>query len=199
MARPREFDYDQTMATAISVFNRLGYHAVTTDDLRLAMGIGRQSFYSTFGGKRQLFLAVLQRYTDESVSKKIARLQSHHSAIAAFEALLSTVAEETEEVRLQGCLGINTRCVFTPQDSEVEAILRSAGTRLHTVITLRLQQAIAEGELSPIEDISSAATFIQNTLVGITIAAKTGIAPEALRNMASFAIGGLRHQPRVLP
>jgi hypothetical protein len=50
MARQKEFERDEALRTAMHVFQRQGFGA-TTDDLRHAIGIGRQSFYDTF--KRQ--------------------------------------------------------------------------------------------------------------------------------------------------
>ncbi|HWO01009.1 MAG TPA: TetR family transcriptional regulator, partial [Blastocatellia bacterium] len=54
MARPKEFDRDKAVESALATFRKNGFGATTTDDLRLAMGIGRQSFYDTFKGKREI-------------------------------------------------------------------------------------------------------------------------------------------------
>jgi TetR/AcrR family transcriptional repressor of nem operon len=44
------------------VFQRQGFGATTTDDLRHAIGIGRQSFYDAFKGKEEIYLEALQIY-----------------------------------------------------------------------------------------------------------------------------------------
>jgi TetR/AcrR family transcriptional regulator, transcriptional repressor for nem operon len=62
MSRPKEFDRAEALAAARVLFWKKGYEATTTDDLRHAMNIGRQSLYDSFGGKRPLYLEVLQRY-----------------------------------------------------------------------------------------------------------------------------------------
>ncbi len=59
MARPKEFDRDKALESALATFRKNGFGATTTDDLRLAMGIGRQSFYDTFKGKREIYLEAL--------------------------------------------------------------------------------------------------------------------------------------------
>jgi TetR/AcrR family transcriptional regulator, transcriptional repressor for nem operon len=43
------------------------------------MKIGRQSLYDSFGGKRPLYLEVLQRYNTESVIAQITRLRAAKS------------------------------------------------------------------------------------------------------------------------
>ena len=63
MARPKEFDRDKAVESALATFRKNGFGATTTEDLRLAMGIGRQSFYDTFKGKREIYLEALRKYT----------------------------------------------------------------------------------------------------------------------------------------
>ena len=54
MARPKQFDRDEALQSALGIFRQKGFSATSTDDLRLAMGIGRQSFYATFKGKKDV-------------------------------------------------------------------------------------------------------------------------------------------------
>src|SRR5258705_9315353 len=55
MARPREFDRDEVLERAMSVFWSKGFTATSTSDLVEAMQIGRQSMYGSFGDKRSRF------------------------------------------------------------------------------------------------------------------------------------------------
>ena len=84
MSRPKEFDRTEALTAAKAVFWRKGYEATTTDDLRHAMSIGRQSLYDTFGGKRPLYLEVLQRYNTERVVAQITRLRAAKSHNALY-------------------------------------------------------------------------------------------------------------------
>ncbi|MEA2965178.1 MAG: TetR/AcrR family transcriptional regulator, transcriptional repressor for nem operon, partial [Alphaproteobacteria bacterium] len=59
MARPREFDRDEALERAMSVFWSKGFAATSTSDLVEAMQIGRQSMYDSFGDKRALYLEAL--------------------------------------------------------------------------------------------------------------------------------------------
>ena len=68
MARSKEFDRDAALQAAILTFAARGFEGTSTDDLLLAMGIGRRSMYDTFGDKRQLYLAALRRYAADSHS-----------------------------------------------------------------------------------------------------------------------------------
>src|SRR6266436_4919541 len=65
MARPKEFDRDKALESALATFRKNGFGATTTDNLRLAMGIGRQSFYDTFKGKKEIYLEALRKYNSD--------------------------------------------------------------------------------------------------------------------------------------
>jgi TetR/AcrR family transcriptional regulator, transcriptional repressor for nem operon len=79
MSRPKEFDRAEALAAAKVVFWKKRYDATTTDDLRHAMKIDGQSLYDRFGGKRPLYLEVLQGYKTESVIAQITRLRAAKS------------------------------------------------------------------------------------------------------------------------
>jgi TetR/AcrR family transcriptional repressor of nem operon len=65
MARQKEFDRDDALRSAMQVFREQGFGSTTTNELRHAMGIGRQSFYDTFKGKKEIYAEVLRLYTNE--------------------------------------------------------------------------------------------------------------------------------------
>nr|MDP9479507.1 TetR/AcrR family transcriptional regulator [Actinomycetota bacterium] len=59
MPRTREFEPETALQDAMELFWLKGYEATSMRDLLEGMGIGRGSFYGTFGDKRSLFLAAL--------------------------------------------------------------------------------------------------------------------------------------------
>src|ERR1700745_3841952 len=112
MSRPKEFDRAEALAAAKAVFWRKGYDATTTDDLRHAMNIGRQSLYDSFGGKKPLYLEVLQRYTMERVAAQITSLRAAKSPLAGIQNLLLALAKEPGEKRKLGCMSVAAVCAF---------------------------------------------------------------------------------------
>src|ERR1700751_5159134 len=62
MAGVKQFDRNEVLDRATAAFWSRGYEATSIDELVEATGIGRGSLYGTFGDKRQLFLAALDRY-----------------------------------------------------------------------------------------------------------------------------------------
>ena len=87
MVRPREFDRDEVLERAMSVFWSKGFTATSTSDLVEAMKIGRQSMYDSFGDKRALYLEALAQYQQQSVTAHIGRLRSGKTGLAGIEAM----------------------------------------------------------------------------------------------------------------
>src|SRR5258706_9867192 len=105
MARPREFDRDEVLERAMSVFWSKGFTATSTSDLVEAMQIGRQSMYDSFGDKRALYLEALAQYQQQSVTAHIGRLRSGKTALAGIEAMLAGLAPLHQVPRHQGRIG----------------------------------------------------------------------------------------------
>jgi TetR/AcrR family transcriptional repressor of nem operon len=62
MPRTQEFEPEAALHHAMELFWCNGYEATSMRDLLEGMGIGRGSFYDTYGDKRSLFLAALDRF-----------------------------------------------------------------------------------------------------------------------------------------
>jgi AcrR family transcriptional regulator len=192
MARPKEFDREVAVERAMSVFWSKGYAATSTDDLLEAMKIGRQSMYDTFGDKRRLYVEALRRYQLESVAGHIKRLRSTASPLAGIEALVVGVISSDRTTREKGCMGVGAICEFGNADTELAQLRVKSGGMLRKVLVERLQDAQAAGEIGETVDIERAARFVETTMFGLQVAARAGESTRSLRDMAAFAIAGLR-------
>jgi TetR/AcrR family transcriptional repressor of nem operon len=192
MARPKEFDREVAVARAMSVFWSKGYAATSTDDLLEAMKIGRQSMYDTFGDKRRLYVEALWRYQLESVAGHIKRLRSMASPLAGIEALVVGVISSDRTTREKGCMGVGAICEFGNADAELAQLRVKSGGMLRKALVERLRDAQAAGEIGETVDIERAARFVETTMFGLQVAARAGESTRSLRDMAAFAIAGLR-------
>jgi TetR/AcrR family transcriptional regulator, transcriptional repressor for nem operon len=194
MTRPKEFDRDMAVKRAMSVFWSKGYAATSTDDLLQAMQIGRQSMYDTFGDKRRLYVEALERYQLESVAGHIRRLRSVSSPLAGIEALIVGVISPDRATREKGCMGVGAICEFGTADPQLAGLRAKSADMLHKALVERLQDAQAAGEIGETVDIERAARFVETTMLGLQVAAKAGQGARILRDMAAFAIAGLRNR-----
>jgi AcrR family transcriptional regulator len=60
--RPRQYDRDAALDSAVAAFWSRGYSATTLDDLVAAMGMNRPSIYTAFGDKAAVYRLALDHF-----------------------------------------------------------------------------------------------------------------------------------------
>lgn len=192
VARPKEFDREEALRRAIPVFWEKGFAGASTDNLVGAMGIGRQSLYDTFGDKRALFLEALRAYSADSITATLKRLRSGPTALAAIERVLVELAEEPPKRRALGCMAVNAICEFGKDDEGVRVATETSAVVLERSLIDIVEDGMAKGEIRSGIDVRAAARFLAATLAGMKVQQKGGASPEALRDVAAFAVQSLR-------
>ena len=113
VGRPRNFDIDEALLTAINVFWEKGYDGASMKDLTEAMGINSPSLYSVFGDKHGLYIQAIERYMNDDGCAPMVAFDSEpdiKKAVRAFmEAALSYATQQPEG--REGCFMAN--CVST--------------------------------------------------------------------------------------
>lgn len=109
MARTRSFDREAAARAALNLFWRVGYEAAAIPDLERETGLSRSSIYSSFGSKRGLFDAAVQRYLDDVIRPWLRPLESvpvDPGALADYLTGLRAAMSRPGPAR-NGCLLIN--------------------------------------------------------------------------------------------
>ena len=192
MARPKEFERDTALESAIAIFCDNGYEGTSTDALLGKMGISRQSLYDTFGDKRRLYLEALQRYVEDRVAGQIAALNAPSSPLKGVEAVLLAMASKAAVAGAPGCMGIGATCEFGQSDTEVSTLIGANSKRLLSALERRLAEARTKGETGKDVDPRAAAQFVTATVTGMKVAARGGATADMLRNIARMALRSLR-------
>ena len=188
MARPKAFDPQEALLSAITVFREHGFEGTKTENLVGAMGIGRQSLYDSFGDKWQLYLKALHRYLEDRVQGQLEVLRGRPRAIDGITELIEAVVADGAI----GCLGIGAICEFGRTKSDITAVSdRTAGT-LRRALTEKIIEAQASGDIAQALVPAEAALFVVMTLVGLKVAARGGASKSQLRSMARVALRSLR-------
>ncbi len=191
MPRPKQFDRDEALRAGMHVFWQQGFAATTTDDLAKAMGIGRQSFYDTFGDKRRCYLEALRGYMRDDVGGQIDVMRRAGSPLQALRALMRAAADGSPERRSMGCMTVNCLAEFGASDAEIAATLAPTAVLLEQSVVQLLREAKAKGEIAASLDETHAASALLATRMGLTLGVKAGRTPEALRAAADFTIDQL--------
>jgi AcrR family transcriptional regulator len=188
--RPREFDRDTALDSAMLVFWRNGYEGASLSDLTTAMNINRPSLYGTFGDKENLFFQVLERYLEIYGTKGVLQLAQHPQIEMAISAFFDCVVEQLTDARLPaGCLIANS--TLECGSHRFEAIgRRIAQCHAETEAALyhRLRLAQIQGQLSEAEDIPALAQFFTATMLGMGAIARTNPDPVTIRQLAKTAL-----------
>jgi len=194
MARPKEFDRDKAMESALATFRKNGFGATTTDDLRLAMGIGRQSFYDTFKGKREIYLEALRKYNSDRVLGFFEIFRKSGSPLKALEGMLTSISIESPKDRTLACLGVSSICEFGASDAEVSSINDATASSIKSFLGKLILEAKNQKEIRSSLDPKETALYLLSVFSGMRVSARAGASPEELNAIAAIAIDGLRKQ-----
>jgi TetR/AcrR family transcriptional repressor of nem operon len=193
VARTKEFEPDRALDSAMDLFWRQGYEATSVHDLLAEMGIGRGSMYDTFGDKRALFLAALDRFEETRVSRADGILASSASAVEGIRRLFETTIEGlvSYEPR-RGCLLANTAVELAPHDEEVAGRISRYVRRTEDAFERALVRGRAAGEVPANKDPKALARFLVSTLHGVRVLARAGVDRAVLDDSVRTALEVLR-------
>ena len=191
MPRTKEFRPEEALDAAMQLFWCRGYGATSMRDLLDAMRIGRGSFYDTFGDKRAVFLAALDRFETARTSW-------------VYEVLEGSGADGIEEVfrrsveglvgfePRRGCLLANTAVELAPHDPEVAARISRYVRRTEVAFAGALLRAREAGEIPAESDPNALARFLVTNLHGLRVMARAGSDRRTLEDAARVALEALR-------
>lgn len=180
MARPREFDRDEALNSALEAFWAKGYEATSMADLMDAMNLQKGSIYAAFGDKKKLFIESLQKYTETMYSHYVTVFKDASNAYAGLQQLLTKdVVEMTTDCKhRKGCFTNNTMVEMGPHCADIRGVLMDAATRAEKLFAKQIKQAQDDGDIRtdiPAEDL---AIEMMVMLSGITSDSKTGLCPS---------------------
>jgi len=177
----------------MDLFWRRGYEATSVHDLLEEMGIGRGSMYDTFGDKRALFLAALDRFEETRVSRADEILEGSASAVEGIRRLFETTIEGlvSYEPR-RGCLMANTAVELAPHDEQVAGRISRYVRRTEDAFERALVRGRATGEIPADKDPKALAHFLVSTLHGVRVLARAGVDRAVLDDSVRTALEVLR-------
>jgi TetR/AcrR family transcriptional repressor of nem operon len=193
MARPRKFDLDEVLDRSMHEFWQRGYHDTSVDDLVEATGVRPGSLYNTFrGGKRELFLGSLDRYSKLVVPEKLGALERPGASLAEVRAYFDGLVSDllSPEGRM-GCLMVNSTVELAAEDSEIAKVVSGHMARLERNAARALRTAKRRGEIPAHIDPAAKATQLMATGMGLMVVGKTNPGREVLETIVNAAFADL--------
>ena len=187
--RPRTFDREQALKSAIDVFWARGYDGATLEELQAAMGgIAPPSFYAAFGSKDRLFREAVALY-HKTMSERFLRGLEAPTAREGIEALLRAAVDTfggTEGPR--GCLIMLGALNCTRANKDAYDYLLELRQQGPEAIRQRLARGIADGDVPAGAPVSDLTSFYTTVLQGLSIRAHDGASRQALAGAVEAAM-----------
>ncbi len=192
MARRKEFEPVEVLDKAMELFRRRGYQATSMQDLVDHLGINRQSLYDTFGDKRELFLATLDRYFDVSVCEQLKMLDEPGSALAAIRRFFESLVKLTgTDAARKGCMVVNSAVELALHDEDARSRVAAVFSWIEETFRKTLVRAQENAELDERHDPRALARFFTWFMVGRNVLAKAGASRKSMQDAVEMALSVL--------
>jgi len=187
--RPRGFDRNAALDTAMRLFCERGYEGVSLAELTAAMGVNPPSLYAAFGSKQALFLEAVELYRKTVFAPVIAALASEGPVKAALADMLARAASAfAAPERPGGSLSVLGAINCASENAGLRALLAEGRNETERLISERLERARAAGDLPAKADAAAVAGFYAAILHGLALAGFDGATSEALAAIAERGV-----------
>ena len=193
MGRPREFDPDEALQTAIELFWEKGYYDTAVDEVVRRTGVAKYGIYGTFGGKRELFLKALEQYGRDrhrDIQRPIRQPDASLPEVLDFFKQASKLM--TQKSHRRGCLIGNTGVELGARDAEIGKFVANFFTDLGKALQGCLERAVNKGELDDATDISVIATYLATEFRTALMLAASGHSRRDIERHLEVALRVLR-------
>ncbi|MEU6207351.1 TetR/AcrR family transcriptional regulator [Micromonospora musae] len=188
MGRPREFDTERVLESALHVFWTKGYEGATMADLSTATNLKPGSIYAAFGSKAGLFKQVVDHYSSTVFGYGAAALEADTAREVARRWLLGAADATTGTGTPPGCLLVQGALVAGDTAAEAKADLTARRRSAEELLTERFARARAAGDLPPAVEPRDAAAYVIALSQGFAVQAASGAGRTELRRLAELAL-----------
>jgi AcrR family transcriptional regulator len=187
--RPRSFDREVVLRTAMALFWAKGYEGASLADLTMAMGINSPSLYAAFRSKADLFHEAVTLYWQTEGARVWDRVPHSASARDAIDTLLrATATGITRPGKPRGCLIILGTSRSDEDGELVGEELRRLRAHMLGILRERLERAAREGELPADVDAAAIAAFYSTVHQGLSLQARDGATRKTLLDVVRCAM-----------
>lgn len=184
----KQFDPDQALHQAMTVFWAKGYVGSSLSDLLEAMGISRKSLYDTFGSKRALFIRALDLYAEQIIGDFVDLLNAGGSPLINLQRALEHIADANDNTVSSGCLIGVGMSQFRSDDPEISAILHNHLQTFENACYRVLDRVFKVEERNPQTNSRDLARMLTATAQGLMLIRRTNENPEISRSIIRATI-----------
>jgi AcrR family transcriptional regulator len=172
--RPRGYQRAKVVESAKNSFWAHGYEGTSIVELERSTGLNRSSLYLAFGGKRSLFDAAFDDYTETFIDPLIATMEGGSAELAEIATFLSEIRAyllEVPTLSQRGCLMVNAIAELSGRDQDATDRGIAYRDRLRRAFTHALEGAAANGNGAPMA-IRRRAWMLASATFGVWLTAR---------------------------
>ena len=188
LGRPREFDPDKALDSALEVFWRQGYEGTSLSDLTEAMGIAKPSLYAVFGNKEELFRKALDRYTARRSDLACDALNEPTSRRAVERMLLGFAGVDADDDVPKGCLMVQGALVCSEASEAIRKELCTRRAESEAALCRRMAEWKESGDLPASVVPTDLARYVMAIGNGIAVQAASGASSDDLRRVVEMTL-----------
>ncbi len=190
--RPRTFDEEKALDTALAVFWRKGYQGASLAELTQAMGISKPSLYAAFGNKEQIYLAALKRYREQQLFKHARALAAEPDLKTALRRFLRSVATMLTSPELPGGCMVVTTAVACDTAALPSRVIAAIGETVNQssfgLLRERLEVELIRRHLPQGTKIEQLADHFTIVMSGMAVVSKLGVSKQRLFDTIEHAL-----------
>ena len=187
LGRPRSFDRDRALDSAMRVFWHYGYEGASLTELTRAMGINRPSLYAAFGDKAALFREAVASY-GTGPGRYVRRALGQARARDVAETLLRGAVANAANPAHPGCLWVHGALATGPENFPIRDEMVALRARGIAQIRARFERACTHGDLPQGTDTEALTLYLISMMHGIAVQAAGGFSREQLHRVADLAM-----------
>lgn len=183
MPRVKQFDKDEILEKAMTLFWKQGYTATSIQDLVTHLGVNRASIYDTFGDKETLFLKAFKHYRKSNAEGVIQFFESRTNVKEGFRQLFERTIEDSVNDRdNKGCFVVNTTTELIPGDETILNIIEENRQRFEAIFLDYLKSGEEKGQFQKGKDLPAMATLLFTLYNGLKVVSKVNSNKKELTN-----------------
>ena len=193
MPRTEVFDRQLVLDRAKDVFWQKGYNGTSMQDLVDATGLNRSSIYNSFGNKRALYNAALEKYKDETDTFFEACDCTTLTGLQVVQSIFSNVIESIEsDTENKGCMVMNCATELSGKDRKLDKWLRGSLDETTDKIEEYVLKGQKDGSIRKDESSRALADYLVAGLHGLRITSLSNKDKEMLKGIANKIVTSIQ-------
>ncbi|HEJ7000201.1 MULTISPECIES: TetR/AcrR family transcriptional regulator [Serratia] len=173
--RPKQFDRDRALESALDLFWRHGYEATSLADLVEVTGAKAPTLYAEFGNKEGMFRAAVERYLQKYTTCTNQLLEQDLPVAEIVEAYVrSSVEVFTDPDTPSGCFMVCASAALSSASDDVAQMLRRKHYAQEAALKACFDRKVQQGELLAKTDTTLLAKYVICTIEGMSVQAREG-------------------------